>query len=71
MIHPYRIDRGVETITVKFKGATLNGKPHGLCKLTYSGNVVNDRHNFKGTGVMMEGKLHGGPASFVQGDGWR
>ena len=52
------------------EGGTYKGVHNGPCLMAYDGNTKNKRHNFTGCGVMFEGKLHGGPAFFIQGDGW-
>ena len=72
--HPYITyeDGSHVKVAVEFEGETLNGKPHGLCFLNYDkADKVNKRFNFRGMGMMREGELHGGPACFVRGDGWR
>ena len=33
IIHPYAVNS--KDVTVKFEGETFNGKPHGLCFLSF------------------------------------
>ena len=54
IIHPYMTSSAgnYETLTVSFEGETLNGKPHGLCLLTFKEQGIS---SFRGAGMMKEG----------------
>ena len=66
IVHPYSGQKKV--ISVEFEGETINGTPHGLCFLTYSGDKEKG-NNFRGTATMKHGVLHGGQALFSSGCG--
>jgi hypothetical protein len=72
-------------IEVEVEGELKNGVPHGQSFMffTYKGELesnykapssvpFSDGHHytFRGTGVFEDGVLSGGPALFIQGNGW-
>ena len=63
MLHPYWDGQQV-VIEAKLKTETRNGKPHGMCIMTYS-KEKNQRMNFTGYGVMVDGQLSNSPAIFI------
>ena len=69
-MHPYATyyDGRHVIIKAEFEGETYLGKPHGLGLLYYR-DSASEWNSFRGAGVMKEGKLHGGPAWFVRGNG--
>jgi hypothetical protein len=72
IIHPYVVILGEhkfeDLITVCYRGETLNGLPHGLGQVDHS-DIMNKLSSFKGFVTMTNGKIHGGPAIFIRGDG--
>ena len=60
----------IPEIEVNLKMCTLfKGKPYGLAHIQY--HVSNDLSNsFEGLGIFTDGKLHMGPFTCFEGDGW-
>ena len=67
-------------IEVEVEGELKNGVPHGQCFMffSYKGELESNNKaasdgqylTFRGTGVFVDGVLSGGPALFIEGDGW-
>jgi antitoxin component YwqK of YwqJK toxin-antitoxin module len=74
IVHPYAFDKNIEVepelIKAVYYGQTMNGVPHGLGKLFYKDDV-DIWINFEGMVTMTNGQVHGGPALFFKGDGYR
>jgi hypothetical protein len=67
IIHPYE-DYYHTDIELVLRTEVKDGLPDGMCLITYDKDE-NPNMNFKGIGHMSQGKLHGGPAFFMTGDG--
>jgi hypothetical protein len=69
IFHPFDDDKPKITVTLEWC-FLLDGKtPHGFASLSYK-DPEYDWKSFSGVGVFKEGVLHGGPAVFINGDGW-
>ena len=67
IIHPYQ-DYYHTEIELVLRTEIKDGLPHGMCLITYDKDD-NPQMNFKGIGHMSQGRLHGGPAFFITGNG--
>jgi hypothetical protein len=77
MIHPYQqfvkskpiseIPRYDMTLS---KCTLYKGVPYGLAHISFKHPTI-DSLSFEGMGVFTDGKLHMGPFTFQDGDGWR
>jgi hypothetical protein len=47
----------------------FKGKPYGLAYFQYE-NPIKKESSFEGLGIFVDGKLHMGPFTCFEGDGW-